>query len=62
MKSKEKPYVLYVAEIIYSEISEIKKKNQNLSNAEAINNFIGTETFNKIRSEKFHDKWCKELK
>ena len=26
MKSKEKPYVLYVAEIIYSEISEIKKK------------------------------------
>ena len=25
MKSKEKPYVLYVAEIIYSKISEIKK-------------------------------------
>ena len=26
MKSKEKPYVLYVAEKIYLEISEIKKK------------------------------------
>ena len=62
MKSKEKPYVLYVAEVIYSEISEIKKKNQNLSNAEAINNFIGTETYNKISSGKFHDKWFDELK
>ena len=62
MKSQEKPYVLYVAEIIYSEISEIKKKNLNLSNAEAINNFIGTETYNKISSGKFHDNWFKELK
>ena len=62
MKSKEKPYVLYVAEIIYSEISEIKKKNQNLSNAEAINNFIGTKTYNEISSGKFHDNWFKELK
>ena len=62
MKSKEKPYVLYVAEIIYSEISEIKKKNQNLSNAEAINNFIGTKTYNEISSGKFHNDWFKELK
>tara|TARA_Y200000002_G_scaffold373403_1_gene372419 strand:+ start:900 stop:1337 length:438 start_codon:yes stop_codon:yes gene_type:complete len=62
MKSKEKPYVLYVAEVIYSEISEIKKKNQNLSNAEAINNFIGTKTYNEISSGKFHNDWFKELK
>jgi len=62
MKSQEKPYVLYVAEIIYSEISEIKKKNQNLSNAEAINNFIGTKTYNEISSGKFHNDWFKELK
>ena len=60
MKSQEKPYVLYVAEIIYSEISEIKKKNLNLSNAEAINNFIGKETYNKISSGKFQDNWFKE--
>jgi len=62
MKSKEKPYVLYVAEVIYSEISEIKKKNQNLSNIESINHFIGTKTYNEISSGKFHDNWFKELK
>ena len=27
MKSKDKPYILYVAEKIYLEVSEIKKKN-----------------------------------
>jgi len=26
MKSKDKPYILYVAEKIYLEVSEIKKK------------------------------------
>ena len=62
MRSQEKPYVLYVAEVIYSEISEIKKKNLNLSNTDAINNFIGTKTYNEISSGKFHDNWFKELK
>tara|TARA_B100000886_G_scaffold338698_1_gene302162 strand:- start:443 stop:880 length:438 start_codon:yes stop_codon:yes gene_type:complete len=62
MRSQEKPYVLYVAEVIYSEISEIKKKNLNLSNTEAINNFIGTKTYNEISSGKFHDNWFEELK
>ena len=61
MNPQEKPYVLYVAEVIYSEISEIKKKNLNLSNKEAINNFIGTKTFNEISSGKFHDNWFKEM-
>ena len=28
MQSKDKPYVLYVAEVIYLEISEIKKRTQ----------------------------------
>ena len=28
MKSKDKPYILYVAEKIYLEVSEIKKKNK----------------------------------
>ena len=28
-QSKERPYVLYVAEIIYSQIFTIKKKNRN---------------------------------
>tara|TARA_B100000989_G_C19530888_1_gene469775 strand:+ start:916 stop:1353 length:438 start_codon:yes stop_codon:yes gene_type:complete len=62
MKPQDKPYVLYVAEVIYLEISEIKKKNLNLSNTEAINIFIGTKTYNEISSGKFHENWFKELK
>ena len=42
MTSKERPYVLFVAEIIYSEISKIKKNND-FSNIDAIDNFIGSE-------------------
>ena len=60
-KSKEKPYVLYVAEIIYSKIFEIKKNNPGFSNIDAIDNFIGSETYNEISSGKFHDQWFEEL-
>ena len=62
MQSKDKPYVLYVAEVIYLEISEIKKKNSNFSNKEAIDAFIGNGTYKNISSGKFHDDWLKELK
>tara|TARA_S200000501_G_scaffold367381_1_gene403624 strand:+ start:68 stop:505 length:438 start_codon:yes stop_codon:yes gene_type:complete len=62
MKSKDRPYILYVAEIIYKEISEIKKNNSDLSNIDAINSFIGSETYNVISSGEFHDNWFKELK
>ena len=61
MQSKDKPYVLFVAEVIYLEISEIKKKNSNFSNKEAINAFIGNATYKKISSGKFHDDWLEEL-
>ncbi len=50
MQSKDKPYVLYVAEVIYLEISEIKKKNSNFSNKEAIDSFIGNGTYKNISS------------
>ncbi len=60
-QSKERPYVLFVAEIIYSKIVEIKKKNPDLSNIDAIDGFIGTETYNHISSGKFHDEWLMEL-
>ena len=62
MQSKEKPYVLFVAEVIYSKICEIKKKNLEFSNIAAIENFIGSEIYKEISSGKFHDKWFKELK
>ena len=61
-KDKTRPYVLYVAEIIYLKVSEIKKQNPEISNIEAIERFIGTDTFKEISSGKFHDKWFEELK
>lgn len=60
--SKDKPYVLYVAEVIYTKISKIKKNNQNISNIDAIKRFIGSETYEEIRTGRFHDIWFKELK
>ena len=62
MKSKDRPYILHVAEIIYKEISKIKKNNSELSNIDAINSFIGSETYNLISSGEFHNNWLKELK
>ncbi len=62
MKSKEMPFVLLVAEVIYSKICEIKKRNPDLSNIDAIESFIGSETYKEISSGKFHEKWFKKLK
>ena len=61
MGSKEKPYVLFVAELIYLEICEIKRKNPSLNNVDAIEAFIGSETYTNISSGKFHDEWLKKL-
>ena len=54
--------MLFVAEIIYSEISKIKKNNMGFSNIDAIDSFIGSEIYKEISSGKFHDKWFDELK
>ena len=62
MKSNDKPYILHVAEKIYLEISTIKNKNNSFSNTDAIDTFIGSETYNEISSGKFHDEWFKQLK
>ena len=43
----EQPYILYVAEVIYNEIYNLKKKN-NINNIEAFECFIGSETYEKI--------------
>lgn len=61
MKSKERPFVLFVAEKIYQKICEIKKKNPDISKIDAIDNFIGSETYNEISSGKFHDEWFNQL-
>tara|TARA_Y100000816_G_C25532611_1_gene289570 strand:+ start:32 stop:469 length:438 start_codon:yes stop_codon:yes gene_type:complete len=62
MSSIDKPYILLVAEIIYLEISKIKKNNPDFSNIDAIDNFIGSKIYKKISSGKFHDEWFKKLK
>ncbi len=59
--TKELPYVLFVAKIIYSEISRIKKDNPGFSNIDAVDNFIGSKTYKEISSGKFHDEWFNEL-
>ncbi len=62
MISKEKPYVLFVAEKIYLEISKIKKNNPDISNIDAIDTFMGTDFYEKVSSGKFHDDWFDDLK
>ena len=61
MKFHDKPYILHVAEIIYLEIAKIKRENKFFSNSESINRFIGSKTYKKISSGKFHDDWFDEL-
>jgi len=61
MVSKEKPYILLVAELIYSEICEIKTLNPDFSNINAIEAFIGSEIYKKISSGKFHDELISKL-
>ena len=57
----EKPYVLYVAELIYKNISELKKNNSGISTNDAIEGFIGSKTYEEISSGEFHNKWFQEL-
>ena len=62
MKSKERPYVLFVAEKIYLEVSDIKKDNPDFSNIDAIDANMGSKTYQKISKGEFHDEWFNELK
>ncbi|MDB9831577.1 hypothetical protein OAC19_00675 [Candidatus Pelagibacter sp.] len=58
----KKPYVIYMAEIIYSYVSIIKKKYSNIETKEAINKFMETEEFNKLSNGTLHDEWFAQLK
>ena len=62
MPPKEKPYVLFVAEAIYFEISKVKKNNKDFSNIDAVENFIGSKLYKKISSGQFHDEWFEDLR
>ena len=61
-KDHSKPLMLYVAELIYLEVVEIKKRNPNITNIASIEMFIGSKTYNEISSGKFHDNLFQNLK
>ena len=62
LSKKKKPYVIYIAEIIYSYVSIIKKKYSNIQTKEAINKFMETEEFKKLSNGMLHDEWFAKLK
>ena len=62
LSKTKKPYVIYMAEIIYSYISKIKKKNPTISTKDAINKFMETDQFKRLRDGTLHDEWFIELK
>ena len=63
MTSKiDKPYVLRVAELIYSKIIEIKNQNPEVNNIQAFEIFMTTKDYDLISSGEFHDNWISELK
>ena len=53
--------ILLVAELIYSEVSQIKKLNPDLSNINAIETFIGSETYKDISNGEFHDELIEKV-
>ena len=61
LSKTKKPYVMYIAEIIYSYVSIIKKKNLDIETKEAINKFMETDEFKKLSNGTLHEEWFKEL-
>ena len=62
LSKNKKPYVIYMAEIIYSYISIIKKRYPEINTKEAINEFMETDQFKKLREGTLHNEWFNELK
>jgi len=58
----DKPYVLRVAELIYSKIIEIKNQNPEVNNIQAFEIFMTTKDYDFISSGEFHENWISELK
>ena len=61
LSKTKKPYVIYMAEIIYSFVSIIKKKNLNIETKEAIDKFMETEEFKKLSDGTLHEEWFSVL-
>ena len=61
-KNIDKPYVLRVAEVIYSKIINIKKEDPEMNNIQAFEVFMTTREYDLISSGEFHDQWFLQLK
>ena len=59
---KDKPYVLRVAELIYSKVVKIKKENPQMTNIQAFEVFMTTKDYDLISSGEFHNQWFLKLK
>ena len=53
--------MIYLAEIIYSYVSIIKKKDSNMETKDAINKFMETPQFEKLSDGTLHEEWFSEL-
>ena len=62
LSKTKKPYVIYMAEIIYSYVSIIKKEYPNMKTKEAINKFMESNEFKKLSDGTLHDEWFIKLK
>ncbi|MDB9742213.1 hypothetical protein OAA97_00455 [Candidatus Pelagibacter sp.] len=58
----KKPYVIHVAEIIYSYVCIEKNKYPDIDIKQAINKFMETNEFTKLSTGALHDEWFSELK
>ena len=58
----DKPYVIRVAELIYSKVVNIKNENPEMSNIQAFEVFMTTKDYDLISSGNFHEQWFLELK
>ena len=58
----DKPYVLRVAELIYTKIDKIKKENSEMTNIQAFEVFMTTKDYDLISSGEFHNQWFLKLK
>ena len=62
MVNQSKPYVLFIAEIIYKNVVQIKLQYPNIKNEDAINKFLETDTYENLSSGKLHNDWFNKLK
>ena len=62
MVNPSKPYVLFIAEIIYKNVVQIKLQYPNIKNEDAINKFLETDIYENLSSGKLHNDWFNKLK